>query len=394
MRKRRIRLVIAGATVIFGMAAAYAFAEYWRTPDNIADATTAGYRSASLALRPPVEGRDKPIVAVVADNAGTETTDFIVPYGMIKVSGVAEVRAVSSAPGAVDLMPALRVRADQTIADFDRATPEGADVVIVPAMHRQDNPVILEYLKRQAASGALIVSICDGAWVVANAGLFEGRKATGHWFSFNGLARNFPETTWVKNARIVTDGPVMSTTGVSASIPVSLAIVEALSDAPTAERLAARFGVDDWNRAHDSDDFGLSGQTVRTGLGNLAAVWQHEDLAVDLSEGFDEIALALQADAWSRTYRSNLFAVSEDGDVTSARGLVFVAVPDHGTAQAIALATSAAEAALDETLSHIERRYGARTAAFVANQLEYEWTGRASARPSTDGGYESQEPGA
>ena len=99
---------------------------------------------------------------------------------MIKESGVAGVRAISSAAGAVDLMPALRVRADQTIANFDRATPEGANVVIDPAMHRQDNPVILEFLKRQAANGALIVSICDGAWVVANAGLFDGRKATGH----------------------------------------------------------------------------------------------------------------------------------------------------------------------------------------------------------------------
>ena len=393
MRKRRISLAVAGIAVIFGMAA-IALADYWRTPDNIADATAPGYRSAPLALRPPVDGRDRPIVAVVADNEGTETTDFIVPYGMIKESGVAEVRALSSAPGAVDLMPALRVRADQTIVDFDRTTPEGADVVIVPAMHRQDNPVIVQFLKRQAANGALIVSICDGTWVVANAGLFEGRKATGHWFSFNGLARSFPETTWLKNARIVTDGSIMSTTGVSASIPVSLAIVEALSDAPTAERLAARFGIDDWNQDHDSDDFGLSGQTVRTGLTNLASFWQHEELAVDVSEGFDEIAFALQADAWSRTFRSSLFAVNEDGDVKSARGLTFVAEPERSAAQTIAFATGQAEAALDGTLSAIEQRYGQRTADFVANQLEYEWTGQDRTTSSSTDDEIMKAPGA
>jgi hypothetical protein len=79
-----------------------------------------------------------------------------------------------------------------------------------------------------------------------------------------------------------------------------------------------------------------------------------------------------------RTYANLLAAaierISEDGDVTSARGLTFVAEPEHSAAKTIALATSEAEAAVDETLSHIERRYGARTAGFVAKQLEYEWT--------------------
>lgn len=375
MRKRRIFFIMAGIAAIFTMAAVVAFSGYWRTPENITSATAPAWRGGPAALRPAVEGRDQPIIAVVADNAGTETTDFIVPYAMLKDSGVAEVRAVSSQAGAVELMPALRVRADETIADFDRATPDGADVVIVPAMHRQDNPVILDFLRRQAERGALIVSVCDGAWVVANAGLFEGRKATGHWFSFNRLANTFPQTTWVKDARIVTDGQVMSTTGVSASIPVSLAIVEALSDRPTAERLAARFGVGDWDQPHDSDDFGLSGQMVRTGLVNLASFWNHEDLSVEVSEGFDEIAFALQADAWSRTFRSSLFAVNRDGEVTSARGLRFIAEPDRGAGRPIAFASGQAEAALDRTLSDIARRYGPGTADFVAVQLEYDWAG-------------------
>jgi transcriptional regulator GlxA family with amidase domain len=147
---------------------------------------------------------------------------------MLREAGVAEVHAVASRAGPVDLMPALRVLADQTIEAFDREVPEGADIVIVPAMHRQDDPVILDFLRRQADRGALVVSICDGAMTVASAGIFDGRRATGHWYSFNALARSHPETIWVRDAQIVVDGPVMSTTGVSASVPAALMLIETL----------------------------------------------------------------------------------------------------------------------------------------------------------------------
>ncbi|HEV7277509.1 MAG TPA: DJ-1/PfpI family protein [Devosiaceae bacterium] len=372
MRSKRTRLIIAGIATTFALVAAFAPFTFWRTPDNVARASAPAYAEGPPRLRAKENSEQPLVVVVVADNAGTETTDFIVPYGMLKESGIAEVRSLSSEPGVVELMPALRVEADETIADFDATEPRGADVVIVPAMHRQDNPVILDFLQRQAELGALIVSICDGAWVVANAGLFDGRKATGHWFSFDDLARKFPHTTWVKDARIVSDGQVMSTTGVSASIPVSLTIIEALADRATAARLAQRFGIDDWNGRHDSDAFGVSAPMLGTGLSNLASFWSHEELAVEVSEGFDEIAFALQADAWSRTYRSTLVAVNGNGEIESARGLRLIAEPVTAAVTTIPLVSREAEAALDETLSAIERRYGGGTAEFVAVQLEYQ----------------------
>ena len=64
-------------------------------------------------------------MAIVADNAGTETTDFIVPYAMLKASGVVDVVAVSADEGEVELMPALRMLADTTFDRFDAATAAG-----------------------------------------------------------------------------------------------------------------------------------------------------------------------------------------------------------------------------------------------------------------------------
>jgi putative intracellular protease/amidase len=373
MLTKRTTLIIAGIATTFVLVAALAPFTFWRAPDNIARASAPGYAEAPPRLRPTAGERDKPLVVVVSDNAGTETTDFIVPYGILKEAGVAEVLILSTEPGPVELMPALRIEADETIAEFDQKTSGGADVVVVPAMHRQDNPLILDFLRRQAELGALIVAICDGAWVVANAGLFEGRKATGHWASFDDLARKFPQTTWIKDARIVTDGQVMSTTGVSASIPVSLAIIELLSDNATARSVANRLGIDDWGSEHDSDGFGISAPIVGTGLSNFASFWSHEELAVDVPTGFDEVAFALQADAWSRTFRSSLVAVNADGEVKSARGLRLLTEREPGATEPIDLVVGKAEGALDETLVAIERRYGGGTADFVAVQLEYPW---------------------
>jgi putative intracellular protease/amidase len=117
----------------------------------------------TLALAPPKDGRSRPLVVVLADNAGTETTDFVMPYSVLKESGAADVVTVSTAPGVVTLIPALRVRADMTLAQFDAAKPHGADIVIVPAMKRNHTPALLNWLRRQAEQDATVVSICEGA---------------------------------------------------------------------------------------------------------------------------------------------------------------------------------------------------------------------------------------
>ena len=54
-------------------------------------------------------GRQRPIIAVVGENSGTELTDFVIPYGVLAGSGVAEVVTVSTQPGALRMRPALTV---------------------------------------------------------------------------------------------------------------------------------------------------------------------------------------------------------------------------------------------------------------------------------------------
>ena len=309
---------------------------------------------------------------MIAENLGTEVTDYLVPYGVLAQSGVAEVLAVATQPGPIHLMPALHVDPQETTASFDARFPEGADYVIVPAVHRQDDPALLGWVAAQAGKGASVVGVCDGAWVVAGAGLLRGRHATGHWYSFDALVRRYPETQWLRDRRYVVDGPIVTTTGVTASIPVSLALVEAIAGGERAEAVARDLGAPDWSTAHRSDDFRLGARAVATAAGNLLAFWSHEEVGIPIDSGVDEVALALVADAYSRTYRSQAFAVSAaDGRVRSRHGLWLI--PDAVVPPVMLppLGERGAVPALDGALADIAERYGPASAAFVALQIEY-----------------------
>jgi len=333
-----------------------------------APAISAEERAAVLAqLRPPKRAR--PVVAVLASNLGTETTDFLVPFGVLAESGAVDVFAVAPRADTVELMPALRVRPQLDFAAFDARFPDGADYVIVPALHRADDPAVLAWLQQQARGGALAIGICEGARVLAHAGLLDGRSATTHWFSLDKLQHEAKGMTWQRDRRYVVDRGVVTTTGISASIPLSLTLVEAVAGRERAEALARAFGVTGFAASHASAEYALDRSAAGVAIGNTLAFWSHETVDVPLDDGVDEVALALTADAWKRTYRASVRAVSPAAEVRSRHGLILLA--DGPGAPSVAL-PPAGTPAIDAVLAAIDRRYGPATADFVALQLEYD----------------------
>ena len=144
------------------------------------------------ALKSPK--RERPLVAIIGINDATETTDYLMPYGILRRAGVADVVALATEPGPVTLYPALKIEPQATVAEFDTRHPEGADYVIVPAMSRDDDPAVLQWLRSQAAKGAIIIGVCAGAKVVAAAGLLDGRRATTHWYYLRNCAKYIPRS--------------------------------------------------------------------------------------------------------------------------------------------------------------------------------------------------------
>jgi transcriptional regulator GlxA family with amidase domain len=327
-----------------------------------------------VALKPPKRAR--PLIAIIGINDATEVTDYVMPYGILRRAGVADVMALATGPGPVKLYSALTVEPDATIADFDARHPQGSDYVIVPAMSRDDDPAALAWIRAQAARGAIVIGVCAGAKVVAATGLLDGKRATTHWYYLNELREKHPSIRYVADRRIVVDGGVATTTGISASMPMSLILIEAIAGRDKAEEVARSLGLAQWDARHDSDAFRFTRPFALTAMSNVLSFWNREQFGIKLAPGIDEVSLALVADAWSRTYRSRAITFAASAGAVETRNGLRV-VPDQVVKETSApsiplLATDRKPAAaLDNALQTISQRYGSRTADLVAMQLEY-----------------------
>jgi putative intracellular protease/amidase len=356
-----------GAAWIFSLPATPSVAAPPAIAQSEHDATIA-------ALKPPK--RRRPLIAIIGINDATETTDYLMPYGILKRADVADVVTLATRPGHVTLFPALKVEPQATIAEFDARHPDGADYVIVPAMSRDDDPEALQWIRNQSGKGAIIIGVCVGAKVVGDAGLLHGKRATTHWYSIRELRGKHPTMRYVRDRRFVVDGGVATTTGISASMPISLTLIEAIAGRDKARAVGRDIGLADWDARHASDAFGFTRPFALTAIGNTAAFWARERLGIELKDGVDEVSLALAADAWSRTYRSQAVTFAATADSRQTRGGLRI-YPEQVAAnwpaeRLLALVGERKPAeALDETLRAITARYGTPTTDFVAMQLEY-----------------------
>jgi transcriptional regulator GlxA family with amidase domain len=342
-------------------------------PGSVAAAAPVPAAETAATLEALAPRRERPVIAIIGLNDATETTDYLMPAGILRRADIADVQLLATEEGPVSLYPALRVEPDATIAAFDAAHPQGADYVIVPAMSRDDDPAVMAWLREQADKGSMIVSVCAGAKVVAAAGLLEGRRGTTHWFFLKELLGENPGISYVADRRFVVDGGVATTTGISASMPMTLTLIEAIAGRAKAEQVADEIGVEQWDASHDSSAFRLTRPFATAVMGNVLAFWQREELDLALTPDFDAVSLALVADAWSRTYRSRaLTSAPEAAPIADRDGIRIL--PDRVAPAGNAITPpglTKPAVALDATLAEIAARYGAPTANVVAMQLEY-----------------------
>jgi transcriptional regulator GlxA family with amidase domain len=107
---------------------------------------------------------------------------------------------------------------------------ESADTVLVAGSdnlpRRAIDPELVEAIKSVAGRTRRLASICTGSFVLAQAGLLDGRRATTHWHDVRLFARAFPDITVEPDAIFVRDGDVFTSAGVSSGIDLALALVE------------------------------------------------------------------------------------------------------------------------------------------------------------------------
>ena len=114
------------------------------------------------------------------------------------------------------------------LPDVDLMAVPSPDTVIVPGGKgtRSSDPMVVDWLRRHAAKIRRVASVCSGAFLLAEAGLLTGRRATTHWSVCDSLARRYPDVQVDRQPIFVRDGPIATSAGVTAGIDLALALVE------------------------------------------------------------------------------------------------------------------------------------------------------------------------
>lgn len=116
-----------------------------------------------------------------------------------------------------------------------------ADIVVVPSWRdpREPPPApLLAALQRARARGALVVGLCLGAFVLAAAGLLDGRRATTHWRWAANFAARHPQVHVEPDVLYVDEGNVITSAGTAAGIDCCLHVVRRCLGAEVASRIA------------------------------------------------------------------------------------------------------------------------------------------------------------
>ncbi|WUH91731.1 GlxA family transcriptional regulator [Streptomyces sp. NBC_00433] len=135
-------------------------------------------------------------------------------------------KLVSPDGGEVTTASGTRLGVDTAVAETRGKT----DVLVVPGGPAWDRLIkddeLLDHVRTLHARSRRTASVCTGAFLLAAAGLLDGRRATTHWRNARELALRFPAVEVDPDAIFVQDGKVVTSAGVSAGIDLSLALVE------------------------------------------------------------------------------------------------------------------------------------------------------------------------
>ena len=140
----------------------------------------------------------------------------------------------------------------QTSSGFAIVTPFAierlaqADLIIIPGwrdIHEQPPEALLQALREAVNRGARVMSMCTGAFVLAAAGLLEGRRATTHWRDAETLARHYPGITVDPTVLYIDDGSVLTSAGTASGVDLCLHVLREEHGAGVANAVARRMVV-------------------------------------------------------------------------------------------------------------------------------------------------------
>ena len=175
-----------------------------------------------------------------------------------------------------------------------------ADLVAVPACAIRDEypPAVLAALRDAHDRGATLLSVCSGAFVLASAGLLDGRSCTTHWHHADLFAERFPSALLDPDVLYVDDGSIITSAGTAAGIDAALHLVRRELGSAVAVAIARRMVVPPQREGGQRQFVDLPVPTCTSDSLTPVLTWMLEHLAEDHTVA----ALAKRAAMSERTF--------------------------------------------------------------------------------------------
>lgn len=200
--------------------------------------STDAARSSSVAnpLKPPTEG-SIPVAFLVSE--GAVVIDFCGPWEVfqdVMVPGQMDMAfrlfTVSEKTSPIQVSGGMKITPDYTLE-----TAPAAKVIVIPAQSAPSEAV-LAWVRKSAKTADVVMSVCTGAYLLAQTGLLAGKAATTHHGSYIDFARKYPDIRVRRGARFVEDGNLASAGGLSSGIDLALRVVERYYSRELAKQIA------------------------------------------------------------------------------------------------------------------------------------------------------------
>ena len=270
------------------------------------------------------------------------------------------------APGPIVSSSGARLMPDRIVGDG--MTGGKVDTLLVAGCPKMPDTAppqpVLDWLRREARRARRYGSVCSGAFLLAQAGLLDGKRATTHWAVAARLAAAFPAVTLETDAIHVRDGRLRTAAGVTAGLDLALALVEEDLGREIAKRVAAQL-VMFFKRPGGQLQFSRSGESLPSGRAMLQEVQRYvaANPAADLDVGSLAARTGLSARHFARLFRSETGMTPaswvESARVTAAREML-----ESGAAAPKQVAARCGFANVDTLRRSFQRHVGVTPAAY------------------------------
>lgn len=207
-----------------------------------------------------------------------------------------DLRIVSPDGGAVTSNCGVTLRTDRIAGHADTLLVAGGSAGLKAVMARQD---LRRWLRKAAARARRFGSVCTGAFVLAAAGLLDGKRVATHWASCERLASRFPALEVDPDSLYVVDGNVWTSAGITTGIDMALALVEADLGGAAANLIARHFVLYARRPGYQSQFSPLLGAQAEAEAPFAELVdWMH----ANLGDRLDVPALARRAGLTERSF--------------------------------------------------------------------------------------------